>query len=430
MYASTVVILTDTQLQELGLSSMGEIATVRAKCNVAKPICSKGPGRPPLSLSVEQVELMRESKFTWQEISDALLVSRTTLWRRLKKCGYSFQSYTDISDQELIDILGSLQLQFPNTGLPIMSGHLESMGIHVQRRRLIEALQTVDPVGRSQRWRSVVHRRTYNVPGPNSLWHIDGHHSLIRWRIVVHGGMDGYSQIIVYLNASTNNCAHTVFNLFWKATQVFGVPSRVRSDKGGENVDVCYFMIMLRGEGRGSHIAGSSVHNQRIERLWRDVYRCVCSLFHSLFYYMETTGILDPWSDTDLFVLHSVFLPRLNRALHEFALAWNLHPVRTVHNWSPKKIFLDGVLDESSASGVRDVVDSTPLECLNLFGVEDASEHETDSEVGVVVPSTPSPLSPEMFEDFLDSFNPLQECDDYGMSIYMQAKETLHTILT
>ena len=79
---------------------------------------------------------------------------------------------------------------------------------------------------------------------------------------------------------------------------------------------------------------------------------------------METTGILDPSSDTDLFVLHSVFLPRLNLALHEFALAWNLNTVRTVHNWSPKKIilFLDGVLDESRASGVRDVIDNIPLE--------------------------------------------------------------------
>ena len=153
--------------------------------------------------------------------------------------------------------LSSLQLQFSNTGLPIMSGHLESMGIHVQRRRLIEALQNVDPVGRSQHWHSVVNRRTYNVPGTNSLWHIDGHHSPIRWRIVVHGGMDGYFRLIVYLNASTNKCAHTECYLFWKATQVFGVPSRVRSDKGGE------YDYAQRGRS-WKPIAGSSVHNQRM----------------------------------------------------------------------------------------------------------------------------------------------------------------------
>ena len=36
-------------------------------------------------------------------------------------------------------------------------------------------------------------RRRYYVPGSNSLWHIDGHHSLVRWRFVIHGGIDGYS---------------------------------------------------------------------------------------------------------------------------------------------------------------------------------------------------------------------------------------------
>ncbi|KAK5861621.1 hypothetical protein PBY51_023003 [Eleginops maclovinus] len=33
-----------------------------------------------------------------------------------------------------------------------------------------------------------LHRRAYQVAGPNSLWHLDGNHKLIRWRIVIHGG--------------------------------------------------------------------------------------------------------------------------------------------------------------------------------------------------------------------------------------------------
>ncbi|KAF8800927.1 hypothetical protein BYT27DRAFT_7042469, partial [Phlegmacium glaucopus] len=37
-------------------------------------------------------------------------------------------------------------------------------------------------------------RRSYQVPRPNALWHIDGHHKLIAWGIVIHGVADGYSR--------------------------------------------------------------------------------------------------------------------------------------------------------------------------------------------------------------------------------------------
>ena len=62
----------------------------------------------------------------------------------------------------------------------------------------------------------------------------------------------------------------------------FGLPKKVRTDGGGENVDVWEYMIHQRGDA--GIIVGSSVHNVRIERLWRDVRRAV----------------LDPFRDTGL----------------------------------------------------------------------------------------------------------------------------------
>jgi len=57
-------------------------------------------------------------------------------------------------------------------------------------------------------------------------------------------------------------------------------------------------MVTVRGSGRSSHIAGSSVRNQRIERLWRDTFQSVCHQYYSLFYEMENSGLLDPCNET------------------------------------------------------------------------------------------------------------------------------------
>ena len=130
---------------------------------------------------------------------------------------------------------------------------------------------------------------------PNSLGHIDGYHKLIRWRIVIHGSIDGYSRPPVYLQASTNNRADTVLNCFLSAVATYDLSSRVQCDRGGENVRVSEFMLCHpeRGPGRRSCITGRSVHNQRIERLWRDLFvGCVC-LFYDLFCTLEEEGILD-----------------------------------------------------------------------------------------------------------------------------------------
>lgn len=124
---------------------------------------------------------------------------------------------------------------------------------------------------------------------------------------LVHGGIDGYSRLV---KCSPNNRADTVFTLFITACNNLGIPSRVRSDRGGENVLVAipswFFIVALAG-GATSLVP---VHNQRIERLWRDLYTASISLFYHLFYFLEDAGLLDLEND-----IHLYSLPRINLSL-------------------------------------------------------------------------------------------------------------------
>ena len=171
---------------------------------------------------------------------------------------------------------------------------------------------------------------------------------IFRWKIVVHGCIDGYSRRIIYLNASDNNRAETVFQLFINSVTKYGLPSRVRGDRGGENLGVAEFMIQERGSRRGSFIWGKSVHNQRIERLWRDVFHGCLVIYYNLFYQMEEQRLLNIEDDIHMFSLHYVFLKRINHALSQFFEAWNNHPLSSCRNHSPIQLWIMGLCEQSS----------------------------------------------------------------------------------
>ena len=96
-----------------------------------------------------------------------------------------------------------------------------------------------------------------------------------------------------------------------QACVTHGLPEKVRSDLGGENIEVWRYLIEQH-RSESAVITGFSTHNEGIERLWRDVMRCVSSIYYGVFKQLEEEGKLDPLNELDMYCLHKVYLPRIN----------------------------------------------------------------------------------------------------------------------
>lgn len=260
------------------------------------------------------------------QIAELLNISRRTLYRRLE--GSALMGYTDLTDQELDSTIESYKARHPNDGEIMVGGFLRSTGIYVTRKRVRESIHRVDPSGVQERALRTIRRRVYHVEAPKKVWHMDGNHKLICWKFVVHGAVDGFSRLIVFLTCATNNKAQTVLNGFVGATLMYGFPEKLRTDLGGENIEAWRSMIEHHGD-ESSLIVGSSVHNERIERLWIDVHQAVLSPYKEVFLRLEREGVLDKENEVDLFCLHEVFKFRINKCLSEFQDSWNCHSLFT-----------------------------------------------------------------------------------------------------
>ncbi|KAA0701586.1 hypothetical protein E1301_Tti023046 [Triplophysa tibetana] len=245
---------------------------------------------PTMTVGKEQVQFLLEQHFKVHDIARMYGVSYSSIRRWMKRYKLSVrQTYSDISSEDFKSIINNFIGQCPNSGYRIVVGHLRSLGI--------------------------------------------------RWRIVVHGGIDGYSRKIMSLKANSNNKAASVLDCFLEAVHEHGLPHRVRSDKGGENMGVARFML--------EHPERGPATSQEKVFITRELSGCgamcgvICN-YYSAFRHLEELSLLDPDQDLHLICLHYIMLPRLNHHLQMFTRTWDNHSLSTEGNMSPSQLWLAG----------------------------------------------------------------------------------------
>jgi hypothetical protein len=347
----------------------------------------------------ESVKFLRAMGYKWKTICSELFVNERFMRRWREKNNFVDPQRALITDDQLDDLVSSYVKDHPKRGEVMLDGCLAAAKCVVTRKRLRESIKRVDPVGLQSRKSKPIRRRTYQVAGPHHLWHIDGNHKLTKFNMVIHAGIDGFSRALMYVHCADNNRAQTALDAFIKGVQEYGVPSRIRTDQGLENIDIARFMAAFHGPNRRSFIAGKSTHNQRIERQWRDMTKEVTSFYRELFFGMENRHDLDFSDRLTLFCLHYLFLARINEDLKLYMERWNNHKISTQKNQTPLQLLF-------SNRGLSAAIPS-PIDIDEEYGIEENDDDE-HPELETIVDHIPvaCPLNVEQYQQFRTSFQP------------------------
>ena len=159
---------------------------------------SKGHGRPQKNINRAFLsEVFRPGRnISISKVAEAVGIDRKTLRKQMKIQGVAQTPFSAISDEDLDSLVKEHKAKHPNTGIRYIRGSLRAKNLRVQRHRIVSSLGRVNMVTKVVCCNKGIKRRDYYSPRPNAMWHLDGHHKLGPWGIVIHGISDGYDRVV------------------------------------------------------------------------------------------------------------------------------------------------------------------------------------------------------------------------------------------
>lgn len=127
-------------------------------------------------------------------------------------------------------------------------------------------------------------------------------------------------------------------------------------------------------------------------------------------------------------MLHYIFVPRINHVIDSFVRAWNCHPIRSEHNWSPERLWANGVLDRRNrdlrhVAQISEQIDDNEFE---WFGMDWQAPVPSDDGLSTVeVFDIENPLEDGIFSQLRDHLNPMSLSSDYGMDLFLTGLQIL-----
>ena len=205
------------------------------------------------------------------------------------------------------------------------------------RQTVRDLVDIIEPGRNAVMKKDKLKRRIYDVQGPNHMWHIDGNDKIKLFGICISGGIDGWSHLVVWLEAdTTNKDPNVICNFYLDAVNEHGVvPRTLRVDPGTENVivlDVHQLMheeLNLHNNPYPPCLIGST-HNQRIERFWGYLRQSYTQFYMDLFKDLVMAGIHNTSNHYHVQCLVFCFLPVIKRELQQMKEHWNTHRMRFV----------------------------------------------------------------------------------------------------